>query len=905
MPFGWHKPKTKPVKIFITPNTVNAQRDATNQVPIIALQNMMPRVDDIESSFDDDGDLQDTSHRAVQNKLRRRSRTEPAISLSKYRRNRLGNHEEEQHEEIGSRKSNNNNAIVITNNHYYSGSHLPTPLLGKFGSITGDIESVIQAGTVGSIASFSGSQLFSTVVEDHESVDTDIFNNFEFPLTNLVFEGGGNKGMAYVGVLEVLEEAGVMKNIKRVAGSSVGAIVASLVALGFTSQDLKEFMDQDLRKVLVDHKCGYCSLLPNLLEGFGWNPGKRLLKWFGEQLRERTGNADITFKELLHQFGRELCIVVTNLSQMTTEYFHPKTTPNTPVRTAVRMSTAMPGVFQSVLYKVHEDTDVYVDGGLLCNYPIHAFDGWWLSMEPKDSFFQRLQPLDEFPRLFSKSERFGKWNNKTLGIILYSHTETELMKTILKARQGSNPPRQPNTKLYRKRRKMRMKQRAAQIEHQHVVTAVGRLIKELRSFDIEDDGVINKREMHKLFSQSIEFTDEDKYLLFGSTDFLKAFQELDTDSDGEITFQELLTFLERKGVGIQTRFLGYTRKEITHLSDFISTLQTALSINVKRNYVEERDVERTIGIDTDYIETNDFELEQEDKDFLIETGARAARAFLRDFAKKHPECRRRGSAMLSRAFFESPRLKKKISSSYKTHRSVKSTESSDSLSSFIIVEKNPYAEDNAFIEGLIGTCQPHQIIALILMTLPVYFKIHSLLNSWPINGGIISVGVFLLVISLAGIYGAWKQHQIVLFFYMVILVVLFILMFAFSLAALVITQKQQYKALRTGWVSSQKSTKRDLQRFGNCCGFENKSVTTGPLGHPPCLELPCCKESKNASCPKCSTCLTELETKSFKKFRQATGGAALFFSFTMFLGVYLAFQYRHMRNPTANPNEFL
>lgn len=50
---------------------------------------------------------------------------------------------------------------------------------------------------------------------------------------------------------QVLEEAGIMKKIKRVAGSSVGAITASLVAVGYTAQDLKDFMDQDLRKVLV------------------------------------------------------------------------------------------------------------------------------------------------------------------------------------------------------------------------------------------------------------------------------------------------------------------------------------------------------------------------------------------------------------------------------------------------------------------------------------------------------------------------------------------------------------------------------------------------------------------------------------------------------------------------------
>jgi len=51
----------------------------------------------------------------------------------------------------------------------------------------------------------------------------------------------------------------------------------------------------------TDHTCGYCSLLPNLLKGFGWNPGKRMLRWFGEQLKERTGDSDITFKEVSQQ----------------------------------------------------------------------------------------------------------------------------------------------------------------------------------------------------------------------------------------------------------------------------------------------------------------------------------------------------------------------------------------------------------------------------------------------------------------------------------------------------------------------------------------------------------------------------------------------------------------------------
>ena len=39
-------------------------------------------------------------------------------------------------------------------------------------------------------------------------------------------------------------------------------------------------------------------MLPNLLKGFGWNPGNKLLKWFGKLLKYRAGEADITFRQV-------------------------------------------------------------------------------------------------------------------------------------------------------------------------------------------------------------------------------------------------------------------------------------------------------------------------------------------------------------------------------------------------------------------------------------------------------------------------------------------------------------------------------------------------------------------------------------------------------------------------------
>jgi hypothetical protein len=50
-----------------------------------------------------------------------------------------------------------------------------------------------------------------------------------------------------------------------------------------------------------------------------------------------------TWTQVYKKFGRELCVVVTNVSEGTTEYCHHKTTPDLPVVDAVRMTLATPG----------------------------------------------------------------------------------------------------------------------------------------------------------------------------------------------------------------------------------------------------------------------------------------------------------------------------------------------------------------------------------------------------------------------------------------------------------------------------------------------------------------------------------------------------------------------------------
>ena len=53
---------------------------------------------------------------------------------------------------------------------------------------------------------------------------------------NLVFEGAGIRGIAYSGAIAELEQHGLLKNIKRVGGTSAGAITALLLCLGYTAR---------------------------------------------------------------------------------------------------------------------------------------------------------------------------------------------------------------------------------------------------------------------------------------------------------------------------------------------------------------------------------------------------------------------------------------------------------------------------------------------------------------------------------------------------------------------------------------------------------------------------------------------------------------------------------------------
>ncbi|MFB3103837.1 MAG: patatin-like phospholipase family protein, partial [Pseudomonadales bacterium] len=329
------------------------------------------------------------------------------------------------------------------------------------------------------------------------------------------------KGLAYCGALKVLEDEGIYPtHIHRVAGTSSGGLFATLVAMGFTADELRELLyATDLVALMRDARFGRLSELVNLFTLYGFNPGFRLMEFLGGLLDERVGAADVTFLQLYERCGRELCVTITNITRMMTEYCHPKTTPDMPVRLAVSMSMSMPVLMQpyKILRKIgkagNKEEDLYTDGGLLCNYPLHAFDGWWLSLEPADTFMKRMHPLKDAARFMHPTERFHPANNGTLGFTVFANNELDITRAWQLPDGGA--PTRPETKLTRKRAAEETVEAERTAMSTALEAAFERLVDALDEVEQDGDGRVSRLEAEGLFDSGRLSTD-DAELLFGT-----------------------------------------------------------------------------------------------------------------------------------------------------------------------------------------------------------------------------------------------------------------------------------------------------------------------------------------------------------------------------------------------------
>ena len=184
------------------------------------------------------------------------------------------------------------------------------------------------------------------------------------PPRHLVLSGGGIKVISIVGALRVLEEKGLLKNVRVVSGVSAGAWLAFMMAAGLTIKFIE--------KLVVDLEFGIVrNLSPEAIVGFpetfGLDDGSNLKK-FLESLMKIVMKIDpaITFSALSKIHFR---CWATDLNTRSIREFSLEKTPNVRIIDALHASMAIPLYFTPV--PDPETGHLLSDGGIQGSLPIH------------------------------------------------------------------------------------------------------------------------------------------------------------------------------------------------------------------------------------------------------------------------------------------------------------------------------------------------------------------------------------------------------------------------------------------------------------------------------------------------------------------------------------------------------
>jgi NTE family protein len=201
---------------------------------------------------------------------------------------------------------------------------------------------------------------------------------------DLVLEGGGVKGIGLAGAYAALQRAGYLP--RNVAGTSAGAIIAALIAAGYSADeisaiciglDLREFEDKGR-----EDRVGGAGL--SLLLDSGIYEGNRFRDWMREMLAAKGVHtfADLQTGADDPRLSSRLQVVVSDISARSLLVL-PRDAGvlgldplELEVATAVRMSMSIPIFFEPVrvLNKNTNHEHVLVDGALLSNFPVWLFD---------------------------------------------------------------------------------------------------------------------------------------------------------------------------------------------------------------------------------------------------------------------------------------------------------------------------------------------------------------------------------------------------------------------------------------------------------------------------------------------------------------------------------------------------
>jgi NTE family protein len=188
----------------------------------------------------------------------------------------------------------------------------------------------------------------------------------QIPPRRLLLSGGGIRVISYVGVLQVLEEKGLLKGIREFCGVSAGSLLALMLALGYKLPILERFcFEYDFSNIRSFEP----ENVLEFLETYGVDDGSNLEKLLQKILHHKGFKPNVTFEELAASGTvKSIRLWAADIQMLRPIEFSAKATPKVEVIFALRASMAIPMYFTPVRHPVTHT--FLVDGGVFDNYPI-------------------------------------------------------------------------------------------------------------------------------------------------------------------------------------------------------------------------------------------------------------------------------------------------------------------------------------------------------------------------------------------------------------------------------------------------------------------------------------------------------------------------------------------------------
>jgi len=285
------------------------------------------------------------------------------------------------------------------------------------------------------------------------------------PPLRISLSGGGMRGLAHIGALEVLHERGLLKTVKEYIGISAGSFCAFAVCIGCTLAELRTV------SALLDFSLMQ-SITPEtafkFLDTFGFDSGENMEKLLTVLLRSKGLKPDLTFRELAATKAPQLRIFATDLNLCMPKEFSAALTPNVKIIQALRASMCIPIYFTPV---IGPEGHLFVDGGVISDMPFFLlprgerettlniiFSSDHESCEKIGSFSEYLNQIYISIHRYHSAELERHWAQNTAILpcgefsSTYFHATTEEkmalmdsgrrgMETFLAAATGRPPPR--------------------------------------------------------------------------------------------------------------------------------------------------------------------------------------------------------------------------------------------------------------------------------------------------------------------------------------------------------------------------------------------------------------------------------------------------------------------------------